>query len=126
MQRFLPFLLIFGILGQASIRTVLTLHYQLNRAVYVKNCENKDKPKLHCDGKCYLKKKMGIKKTTRSEAPMLPESFQQNKDLQLFCENFVPMNFLRFETSASMELPPFQFFLPTALLSAIFRPPANF
>ncbi len=74
------------ILGQASVRTLWVLHYQWNRAAYVAQCVNKNKPGLHCDGKCYLKKKMGVKTDDNPGEPRLPESFHQIKDLQLFFE----------------------------------------
>jgi hypothetical protein len=124
MLRFLYFLLIIGIVGQASIRSVLTLHYQLNRAVYLKKCENKDKPNLHCDGKCYLKKKMGVEKMERSGQPKLPENFQQIKDLQLFCEDLVPFGFLRAERIEKIQLPAFKHSLLPVYIPAVFRPPA--
>lgn len=43
--------------------------YELNKKyVATKLCENRDKPKMHCNGKCYLKKQ--LKKTEEnSKAP---------------------------------------------------------
>lgn len=29
-------------------------YYQLNYDYYIENCENKDQPELHCNGKCIL------------------------------------------------------------------------
>lgn len=125
MKQFFSLLLICCILGQASIRTAWTLHYQINRAVYLKNCENKDKPNLHCDGKCYLKKKMGVEQTDTAKEPKLPESFQQIKDLQLFCEVFSMPVIGCAELEQRIPMPAFQFSLPVVGLTGIFRPPAT-
>lgn len=40
-------------------------HYQANKELYIINCENKEKPTLHCEGKCQLEKK--YQKTTAQE-----------------------------------------------------------
>jgi len=34
------------------------LDYYVNTDFYLENCENKDRPELHCDGQCVLAQKM--------------------------------------------------------------------
>lgn len=34
------------------------LDYEINREVFLKECINKDKPEMHCDGKCQLEKEI--------------------------------------------------------------------
>jgi hypothetical protein len=36
----------------------IRLNYYLNTAAFTKNCENKAKPKMHCNGKCQIMKKL--------------------------------------------------------------------
>lgn len=36
----------------------ITLDYYLNTGAYVKNCVNKARPKMHCNGKCQAMKKI--------------------------------------------------------------------
>ena len=124
MKRFFSLLIICSIIGQASVRTLWTLHYQLDRVAYLKKCENKDKPKLHCDGKCYLKKQMGVKASDNSKEPSLPDSFREIKDLQLYCESMLPSLFLCAVAEPRQALPPFLFPRSRALLMGVFRPPA--
>lgn len=124
MRQVFSLLLICCILGQASVRTLLVLHYQLNRAVYLRNCENKDKPSLHCDGKCYLKKQMGVSLKEDPNEPKLPEGFREIKEVQLFCESFEILTIGRAADTQRQPLPLFQFTLPFALLTGVFRPPA--
>ena len=73
-------------LSQAFVRTFWTLDYQWRRAVYQKKCENKYRPELECDGKCYLRKQMAPANSEQQnqKAPTLPESFRQIKEALLF------------------------------------------
>ena len=124
MQRFLTLLILCGILGQASVRTAWTLHYQWNRAAYMAQCENKNKPSLHCDGKCAFKKQMAAREQSNSKAPQLPESFQQIKDIQLYFETQSLPYFSNFEEPLLLGMPPYSAALPDAPVADIFRPPA--
>ena len=63
---------------------MVLLKYELNKTEIIqKFCENKDKPKMQCDGKCHLKKMMLDEGDTQGEEPIttLP-------DIQLFIEDF--------------------------------------
>jgi protein-disulfide isomerase len=51
-------LLLLAIIGQTFNRAVLVTSYYANTEAYAKNCENKAKPKMHCNGKCQMMKKM--------------------------------------------------------------------
>ena len=126
MKQIFVIVLIGCISGQAFVRTAWTLHYQWNRTVYLQSCENRDKPALHCDGKCYLKKKMAVSENNNPTAPRLPESFHQIKDIQLFFEPgdlFSGLPNISFRLSS---LPPFmRRFLSDAPAAGIFKPPAH-
>ena len=44
---------------KAMVAPILFLDYELRKDYIIQNfCINKDKPKLHCDGKCYLAKRI--------------------------------------------------------------------
>jgi len=124
MQRFLTFLIICGILGQATIRTAWTLHYQLNRAAYITKCVNKDKPSLHCDGKCAFKVQMAAREKSSHQEPRLPENFSDIKDIQLFFEGQAFPCFSIVEYLKSTSFPLYQAHLPEAPVSDVFRPPS--
>ncbi len=125
MQKVLSIVLICSILSQASIRTAWTLHYQWNRATYIAKCENKDKPMLHCDGKCAFKKQMAAREKSNSKEPRLPDSFREIKDIQLFFESPLTIPVSIAQTTAKICLPPYQAYLPEAPATGIFRPPAG-
>jgi hypothetical protein len=44
---------------QGSIKTIIVVSYYKNKT-YISNvlCENKNKPQMHCEGKCHLKKQL--------------------------------------------------------------------
>lgn len=123
MQKVLAFLLICSIMAQTSVRTILTLHYQFNRAQYLTQCENKNKPKLHCNGKCSLKKKMAAQEQGDSKAPSLPDNFRDLQEITLF---FQAQPALPNRVVVPEDLPtePFyQAFMPESPVEDIFKPP---
>jgi hypothetical protein len=50
--------LIFAFVAQTFSGGFVMLNYYTNTAAFAKNCENKAKPKLHCNGKCQVMKKL--------------------------------------------------------------------
>jgi hypothetical protein len=43
---------------QSFDKLFILVDYYGNTAAYAKNCENKDKPMMHCNGKCQMAKKL--------------------------------------------------------------------
>jgi hypothetical protein len=124
MQRITVILLLCGIFGQVSFRTAWTLHYQWNRAVYVAKCVNKDKPSLHCDGKCAFKKQMAAREKNSNKEPQLPDNFHNIKDIQLFFEAPTTPFIVELERLNLATPPPYQAVPPEAPVADIFHPPA--
>jgi hypothetical protein len=55
--------------------------YNLNKtSISKKYCENKAKPKMHCDGKCHLKKQLK-KEEKKEQAPNSKESKEKFESL---------------------------------------------
>jgi hypothetical protein len=58
--KFISLVLIMALSFQCLIKIGLISYYSINiEYIIAELCENKDKPELKCNGKCYLKKKMG-------------------------------------------------------------------
>lgn len=58
-RSFVAFSLIFMMLGANFSRFFIYAGFELNRNYIASTlCENRDKPQLHCNGKCYLMKKL--------------------------------------------------------------------
>jgi hypothetical protein len=59
MKRVTAIFFVFIFLLQLAVSFSYVVWYEVNKTyVATELCENTDKPELHCDGKCYLKKKL--------------------------------------------------------------------
>ena len=59
LKRLLPILLLFGILLQSFGKFIIYANYELNKeAITMMFCVDKDKPKMHCNGKSHMMKQM--------------------------------------------------------------------
>ncbi len=93
----------------------------LNRSYIAKNlCVNRDKPLMHCNGKCYLSKKL---KTQEKQDQQAPVSKNEKFDIIPF---FVPKPFLLENIISDLKL---KFFLKDessvfSFPQAIFHPPS--
>jgi len=54
----------------------VVLNYYTNTASFAKNCENKARPKMHCNGKCQMMKKL---KQEEKQDQQNPERKSENK-----------------------------------------------
>ncbi|HTN46890.1 MAG TPA: hypothetical protein VL098_11130 [Flavipsychrobacter sp.] len=43
---------------QTFHKAFIVLDYHANKTAYLERCENKARPKMHCNGKCQMKKKL--------------------------------------------------------------------
>ena len=59
MKKLISILLLGSLCGQYFIQTGFVSWFNMNQETIVAAfCVNKDKPSMHCDGKCYLKKEL--------------------------------------------------------------------
>src|SRR5690606_923264 len=78
-HRLLAILLICSLFTENISRLLITAAFELNQQYIIEYfCVNKDKPMLHCDGKCYLAKKLkeAEEKEKKSEKESLKVSYQ--------------------------------------------------
>jgi hypothetical protein len=54
----LAILLVIAFLAQTFSKGLIIANYYSNTQAYAKNCINKAKPKMHCNGKCQMMKKL--------------------------------------------------------------------
>lgn len=105
---------------QCSIRTVIVLSFLMQRDYISKNlCENRDKPQLHCNGSCCLKKE--LKKQEKNEQ-QLPALVKGETDVYFFREAAPAL----FTLSGKPVLhhSPYLLKLFPAFPDAVFRPPS--
>jgi hypothetical protein len=85
---FATIFLTFSIFVQTFSTLFIKADFYLNRAYIAKNfCVNKDKPMMHCDGKCYLSKKITAQEKQDQQSPV---SKNERFDMAPF---FVPKPF---------------------------------
>jgi len=62
-------LLLIAFAVQTFQQDLIVAGYWFNRSLYIKNCENKAKPSMHCNGKCQMMKKLKQEEKKDQENP---------------------------------------------------------
>lgn len=105
---------------QTFHRGGIVVSYFLNTDAYAKNCENKAKPILKCNGKCQMAKKI-LEEQKKEE--QVPERKLENK----FEVIWLKSNFVSFSPQKYTFSNCYNFYLvrpePSVLIRAIFHPP---
>lgn len=74
------------VLVQCSMKFAIVAYYQLNKEYIAATlCENKDKPDMKCNGKCYLTKKI---KTQEEKETKLPSLVKEAEAFVVFISSF--------------------------------------
>ena len=82
MKKIIAIFAFIGILLQSFSSVVIVADYYVHKDFIAKNlCENKDKPQMHCEGKCCLKKKLA--KESKDQAPS-PRNQKSEQTVNLF------------------------------------------
>ena len=100
-------------------------YYQLNKEYIAKNlCENRNRPELHCDGKCYLAKKLKAQQDKQDQETI--ERVRNVPMLTLFCADRFSFDFSPLTQLAARSVPSWPYLLGaySAPLTAVFQPPA--
>jgi hypothetical protein len=85
LKKIVAILAFIGILFQTCSQVLIIAQYYANKDYIAKNlCENRDKPMMHCDGKCCLKKKLA--KQAKEQAPD-PRNQKSEQVTTLFYSN---------------------------------------
>ncbi len=72
MNRIVAFILLIAFIGQSFNQGLLYVGYLVDKAEYLKNCTNKYRPQLECNGKCILMQRIKEQeKKDRENAPQL-------------------------------------------------------
>lgn len=100
-------------------------YYQLNKDYIARVlCDNRSRPELHCDGQCYLAKK--LKAQQEKQDKETTERVQKTPVLQLFCADYVPY---RFAPAPVADQPTPQFVYTVGTYAAwptpVFHPPGQ-
>lgn len=78
---------ILAFLVQSFRQPFIMLGYYANKAAFAKNCENKAKPMLHCNGKCQAMKKLQQQEKKDQD---MPDTRNDGKFEVLSSKSFFP------------------------------------
>ena len=109
-----------GILLQTFFSSMILTHYMMNKEFIAKNlCENRNKPMMHCNGKCHLRKQLE-EQQKKDSAPL--QSLKEKLELQYFSRVT-----LSIAAPALHELilpdTSYSFFIPKTAIRSVFHPP---
>ncbi|GAB4011923.1 hypothetical protein GCM10028808_26770 [Spirosoma migulaei] len=120
-------LVLYSLLVATMLPTVspwgVIAHYQLNKEYIARVlCENRDKPQLHCNGQCYLAKRLKAQQDKQDKETT--ERVQNIPVIQLFCEAALPFQFVPiWQLLQSVGFSDYCFPVYIAPLMGLFRPP---
>ncbi|MBO0934432.1 hypothetical protein [Fibrella aquatilis] len=123
-RQLLTYTLIVSLLLQLFSREVIVMSFQLNRDYIAKTlCENRSRPALRCNGKCYLAKR--LKARQAHEDQETTERVQNLPVIALFCTDLFSFAFANPVGDATSCLPVSycQQWSYAAPLHGIFQPP---
>jgi hypothetical protein len=98
----------------------VVLNYYTNTAAFAKNCINKARPKMHCNGKCQMMKKL---KEEEKKDQQLPERKVENKIEVLSSKSFFYSSATAFSVIASKATTVEKDYPLTDISYSFFRPP---
>lgn len=113
-------ILITALMAQTFSRSIAMADYMVNLETYKKNCVNKAKPMLHCNGKCQMLKKM--KKQQGDSGTGAPAPKFNQFELVLSSRSFYPS----IDVITTNRISSFYTYaddFSSNYLSAIFHPP---
>ena len=89
MKPLLSILFIILLSWQGLYKAGFTIYWKLNQS-YISQilCENKDKPQMHCNGKCYLKKQLNKVDEERANEKEIPFKILKLQSLDNFIGQF--------------------------------------
>lgn len=118
-QRYIAILLIFCTLAANFTRLFVFAGFKLNQQYIASTlCENRDKPWLHCNGRCYFMKKI---KAAQEKEKNTEQQTQKNLFQDANCAPVKKINF----TSQLLQvfIARYQFMMPRLVPLDLLRPP---
>src|ERR1700712_5525317 len=111
-------ILLVAISLQILNRAVIYIDYYTNTAAFAKNCVNKARPKMHCNGKCQMMKKLQEQEKKDSQ---VPERKSFNDEIISSKSFFASVNY--FSSDIHLTYNPFRECSTTQMPRSFFHPP---
>ncbi|MPR33437.1 hypothetical protein [Salmonirosea aquatica] len=111
---------------KAWVMPLLYLDFELRKEFIIDNfCVNKDRPELHCDGKCYLAIRLAAvqkQEQQQAERNFMFKLLENITDCQTFFASFSAPDYA-FDEQVPSSFYYVSSFFPNASLSGVFHPP---
>ena len=119
------FLLLLVFFAQAFNRYLLVADYYVNTSAYIANCVNKDRPWMHCNGRCQFCKK--LHQQNNSEDKQTPERKSGNNANETLysSSSFTDFTALHFVAPVNLHYPEFSAGRPVGMPRTFFHPPGD-
>lgn len=114
-------ILLLAFFGQTFNQGVYYLDYLIDKAEYVKNCVNKARPKMKCNGKCQVMKK--IEEQEKKQQEQAPEMKLAGKSEVFSAKNWYTIFTPLYLTEAKHYYPIYHSDSPIDQPSSFFHPP---
>ena len=108
-------------MAQSFDKVLIVADYFARTSAYAKNCENKKKPQMRCQGKCQMMKKL---EQQEKDNQSYPERKMENKQEVLACESIQQSDFSALSISTLLFVDPV-IGKVIDISSTLLRPPAT-
>lgn len=120
LKQFVAAFLLLTFMAQTFSNAIIVADYYINTNSFSVNCENKNKPQLHCNGQCQMVKQ--LEKEDNNSKPFSNTSKEKN-DLRLFCMVDVQTNILPSFAVSPVQNNSFHFVMQECI-TKLFHPPS--
>jgi len=119
--KYVALILVFlGLLVQSFNKLFIVLDFQLNRGYIAQNlCENRNKPQMHCNGKCHM---MKVMKQEQKKDQDNPERKAENK-FELICTDCRQTTYTPAFIITAISYPRLKETIYAGFFTASFHPP---
>lgn len=120
-RKLIAITLLVGIMANSFSYLIVSTSYHFNKA-YISSvlCTNKDKPQLHCDGKCFLDIKL-----RELEKKNKQEQDQSKRVIETVAPQMTSLAFITFETEVETSIPHYLSQKTVGKANCIFHPPKS-
>jgi len=119
LKQLIALVLITAFVIQTFSGGVVMLDYYTNTTTFAKNCVNKARPALHCNGKCQMMKKLKQQENTNKQTP--GRSNENRTEVLYFSANQFIVQFI--PVSIDVTYPSFKDRSTTKIAFDFFQPP---
>lgn len=121
LRRLIAVVLLFGVLSNSFNYLIISSSYHFNKS-YISTvlCSNKDKPQLHCEGKCFLDIKL-----KELEQKNKQEQEHSKRLIESVAPQLQSLVFANFEENLPSSVPHYLQKSPIGTVNNIFHPPKS-